>query len=180
MLQCAAMKTTGELSEYLATVDDAPTGYKIAVGSLLFTPDDKLLLLERGAEARAARGKLEGVGGGVDDGETDLEASLLREIHEEIGDDVDVTIDKMLSVKVLPGETYPWWVVVDYLGRIASGTPRIMEPHKCAALHYVDLAEVDSDRLSRFQRVAMGTYRTIYGDRPYYLQPDSAGLPPTR
>src|SRR6266568_5232904 len=94
------IKTLSDLKAYLATLENVPKEYRIALGSLIFTKDDQVILLERGDKARDAAGQLEGIGGGLDEGEEDLIGALLREIHEEIGD-VTVEIDKVLTVKIL-------------------------------------------------------------------------------
>lgn len=163
------MKTVSELKAYLAKLPDAPSHYRIAVGSLLFSSDDKVILLERGAAARDAQGQLEGVGGEVDEGENNLHAALQREVKEEIGD-VKIQIDKMLTVKIMPSSKDPnlQWVVVDYLCRLVNGVPCNMEPHKCAAIHELALAEIPQDRLSEYQLRAMNAYNERYGSVPYY------------
>lgn len=161
------MKTFADLEKHLESIPNAPKKYKLAVGSLIFTPDDKVVLLERGSKARDSQGLYEGVGGGVDEGETDLHVALLREIHEEIGD-VQVQIDKMLMVKILPGENYPWWVVVDFLCRLTGGSPQNMEPQKCVAIHLLGLKDIELDKLSHYQQVAMKEYKKQYGTNLYY------------
>jgi 8-oxo-dGTP pyrophosphatase MutT (NUDIX family) len=70
------------------------------VGSLIFDKDNKVILLERGAKSRDSAGKLEGIGGGVDEGETDLHNVLKREIQEEVGN-IQVSIDQTLTVRNL-------------------------------------------------------------------------------
>jgi ADP-ribose pyrophosphatase YjhB (NUDIX family) len=163
------METVSELKEYVATLPDAPTDYRIAVGSLIFTKADKVILIERGGVVRDSAGYLEGVGGGVDDGEENLHEVLRREIREEIGD-VEVSIDDVLTIKFMPGEDYPWWVIVDYLCRLTRGTPRNMEPHKCNAVLELSLAEIPQEKLSTYQRPAMKAYAEKFGNKPYYKQ----------
>lgn len=160
------MHTTLELKEYVASLPNPPNKYKIAVGSLIFTKDNKVILIERGDEARDAIGKLEGVGGKVDESENDLHDVLRREIKEEINIDVDV--DDVLTIKIMPGTNEPYWVVVDYLCRIRSGTPKIMEPEKIKAIHMLHLDRIREDSLSEYQKVAMTAYREKYGNTFYY------------
>lgn len=163
------METVSELRKYVASLPDAPANYRIAVGSMTFTDDDKVILLERSAGARDSAGFLEGVGGGVDDGEENLYDVLRREIKEEIGD-VDVQIDEPLAVKILPSSKDPnlKWVAVDYLCRLVRGTPKNIEPHRCKAIHKLKLPEIPRDRLSPYQLVADKTYTEKYGNQPYY------------
>jgi ADP-ribose pyrophosphatase YjhB (NUDIX family) len=163
------MKTLAELEAYLSKLPSSPAKYNIAVGSLIFTRDDKVILLERGPKARDGVGTLEGVGGSLD-GETDLHEALQREIQEELGD-VRVQIDKLLNVLVLPNTKGDglWWVVPQFLCRLLKGTPTNMEPEKCAAIHVLALEDVAEDRLSQFQKVTAKAYAEQYGTRPYYL-----------
>lgn len=161
------MKTIDELKKYLSTLKEVPENYSIAVGSLIFTPDDKVLLIERGAKARDEQGKLEGVGGGVDD-EEQLDEALIREIKEELGDDVEVEISENFFVKILPGNNGGFWVIVDFLCKMTSGTPKIMEKDKVKAIHLLSLKDIDYDRLSVFQKVTMDEYREKFGLLPYY------------
>lgn len=161
------MKSVEELNEYIQG-KNGPKNYKIAVGSLIFTPNDKVILIERGADANDAVGKLEGVGGGLGDNEIDLQQALLREIKEEIGK-VDVKIKNLLTVMILPGENYPWWVVPVYLSRLVSGTPQIMEPKKITKIHFLGLDEINQDQLSLYQQETMKAYRNKYGSKPFYL-----------
>lgn len=160
------MKTVDELTKYIASLPNPPIKYKIAVGSLIFTKDNKVILIERGSEARDAMGKLEGVGGEVDGTEYDLHEVLRREIKEEI--DIEVDIDDVLNIKIMPGTQYPFWVVVDYLCRLRSGTPKIMEPEKVKEIHILSLDQIREDSLSEYQRVAMTAYREKYGNTVYY------------
>jgi 8-oxo-dGTP pyrophosphatase MutT (NUDIX family) len=135
---------------------------------LLFTAEGKVVLLKRGKKARDAQGQFEGVGGGLDDHENDLIAAIEREVKEEIGD-VEVIIDQTLGVKILPGESHPWWVVVDYVGRLISGTPKNMEPHKAEGVYTFTLQEVKDLNISIYQKETMRMYQERFGDKPYYI-----------
>lgn len=160
------IQTIADLRRYLETLPSLPKDYKIAVGSLIFTQDDKVILLERGDGARDAQGKLEGVGGSVDEGETDLSEALRREIREEIN--VEVEICEVLTVKVMEGARFSHWVVVDYLCRLKSGSPSIQEHGKIRRIHYLSLKEIVDEQLSEYQKVAMGAYLKKYGGIPFY------------
>ena len=112
-------------------------------------------------------GKLEGVGSKVDESENNLHDVLRREIKEEIN--IDVDIDDVLTIKIMPGTKYPYWVVVDYLCRLRSGTPKIMEPEKIKAIHFLHLDKIREDSLSEYQQVAMTAYRKKYQNSIYYV-----------
>jgi 8-oxo-dGTP pyrophosphatase MutT (NUDIX family) len=158
--------TLKKLKEYLKKFD-IPKDFRIAVGCLIFTLENKIILLERGQRARDSQGKLEGVGGGVDKGEENLILVAQREIKEEIGN-VEVKIEKILTIKMMAGDNNTFWVVVDYLGRLKKGIPKIMEPEKTKKIHYLDLDEIKEETLSEYQKIAMKKYKESYGDKPYY------------
>jgi len=162
------MKTLSELKEYVSKLENPPAHYEVAVGALIFTDSDEVILLERGSKARDEIGKLEGVGGGIDE-ETNLHNALLREIKEEIGE-VQVEIKLLLTVLVLPSTTTKnqWWVVPQYLCNLVSGTPVIKEPEKCTKIHFLKLAEIPEDKLSIFQKETMKAYKSKYGNVPFY------------
>lgn len=163
------MKTLQELKDHVSTLDNPPKEYKVAVGSLIFTDDDKVILMERGGQvrdAKIAQGKLEGVGGSLDD-ETDLHEALLREINEELGD-VEVEIVELLTVMVRPGSVDPFWAVPIFLCKLISGTPKIMEPRKCLKIHYLKLEDIKKEQLSDYQVETMEIYYKKYGQVPFY------------
>lgn len=161
------MKTLDNLKEYLQGIPNLPSSYRIAVAGLIFTSDDKVLLAQRGPKARDKQGKFEGVGGGVLPSDRTLHAALRREIREELGK-VKVKIEDLLTVKILPGEDGMHWVVVDYICKLVSGTPAIMEPNKCSSINYFSLQEIDKKSLSYFQQVAMKAYKKRFGNKPFY------------
>lgn len=160
--------TVSELKEYLKDFD-IPKDYGIAVGCLIFTPENKVILLERGLKAKDSFGKLEGVGGGVEKGEENLIDTALREIKEEIGE-VEVKIEKMLTIKMMSGNNNSFWIIVDYLARLKNGIPQVMEPEKINKIHYLYLNEIEEDSLSKYQKVAMKKYKELYGDKPYWIE----------
>ena len=163
------MKTLDDLKKYLGSLPNSPREYVVAVGGLIFTKDDKLILLERGSEARDSEGLLEGVGGAVDD-QINLHGALRREVEEELGNDLKIAIDDLLTVVVLPSTKNPkeMWVVVHYLCRVISGEPVVMEPHKCNAVLEYRIEDIPKERLSIYQRQTMKAYRDTYGNKPYY------------
>jgi 8-oxo-dGTP diphosphatase len=160
------MRTIQELKQYVATLPNIPDGYKIAVGSLIFDGQDRVILLERGLNSRDSVGKLEGVGGGVDPDEEDLHQVLQREIAEEIGS-VTVEIKDLLTVMTLPGEKEKFWVVPVYLCRLVSGEPAVMEPGKIARIHLLALCDIPYDSLSTYQKVTMDAYYKKLGTKVF-------------
>lgn len=160
------MQTVKELQEYLKTIPNAPEKYGIGIGSLIFTKDHKVLLIERGPKARAWHGKLEGVGGGLRPSDKNLHSALRREIREEIGS-VKIEIKDFLTV-IMQNFDNNWWTIAIYLCKLTSGTPVIKEPKKCTAIKYFSLDKIVETELSIPQKTTMNIYQKKFGNKPFY------------
>jgi mutator protein MutT len=101
----------------------------LGVGAMIFNNAGELLLMQRGQQAKNERGCWEIPGGTVEFGETMAQA-VVREIKEELGVVVEV-VQQLLSIDHLIPAEGQHWVATPFLVRIASGTPKVMEPHKC-------------------------------------------------
>lgn len=178
------IRTKTELIDYLDGIGYEKTDYRIAVEALIFTPEGEVILEERGPGCRDEVGKLEGVGGRFDH-ESDLHEALQEEIRSELGADfggLAVKIERLLEVRQVAFEEAVGprgakrkelkdWVVVSYLCRITAGEPVVGEPHKIKELHKLTLDEVYAKEEADLSKsVVMGreTYRTRYGNRPFY------------
>ena len=139
---------------------EIPFDYRIAVGGFLLDQHDKLVLIERGVDARDSIGKLEGIGGGVHDTEEDLHASLLRELKEEIGlSDKEVKIIRLLTIKTLPGKaTGGNWVVPIYICKIQAGEPVIASIGEVKAIKRFSLDKLPKENLSEYEMVTIQAY----------------------
>ena len=140
--------------------------YGFGVGSLIFTDDDKVILIERGKESRSDYRKLEGVGGALE-GEKDLHVALRREIKEELGE-ISVQIDELLTVVTSYSNNGDVWILPIFLCRLVSGIPTNMEPDKCLGIRYLRLNEITENQLSKPQIETMRVYKERFGDTPYY------------
>lgn len=118
----------------------------VGVGALIFNDEGKLLLTLRGEKAKNERGKWEIPGGAVDFGETFAQA-IAREVKEEL--DIEINVGEMLHlVDHLIPEEKQHWVSPTYICQITSGTPRILEPEKCAQIGWFSLEEAEALPLS--------------------------------
>lgn len=104
----------------------------VGVGALIQNERGEILLALRSQQAKNERGLWEIPGGAVEFGET-LERALKREIREEIGVEIEVLDLLHVCDHILPAE-HQHWVSPTFICRIISGTPTIMEPHKCDQL----------------------------------------------
>lgn len=87
---------------------------KVAVGTIISTADNELVLVRRAIEP--GYGKWVFPGGFVDRGEAVL-AAAVREAREEVG--LDIRIDRLLNVYSYPGVAP---VIIVYLASLISGT----------------------------------------------------------
>lgn len=118
----------------------------VGVGAAIFNKEGKLLITLRSKEAKNERGKWEIPGGGVEFGETFVQA-IKREVKEEL--DIDITILELLGIcdHIIPQEKQHW-VSPTYICTISKGEPKILEPHKCAAIEWFTIEETEKLPLS--------------------------------
>ncbi|MGH7203825.1 MAG: NUDIX domain-containing protein [Candidatus Levyibacteriota bacterium] len=118
----------------------------VGVGAAIFNKGGKLFLSKRGIKAKNERGKWEIPGGGVEFGET-FEQALKREIKEEIGVEIEVMDLLGICDHIIPKEKQHW-VAPTYLCKISKGTPKILEPEKCAEMGWYSIEEAQALPLS--------------------------------
>ena len=106
-----------------------------------------MLFLERGPLARDERGKLEGVGGQVE--REDLRSELVREVTEEIGALVRLGSIRFMELKSdFVVDTKKHWAIASYICEYTSGTPKVREPGKIEAIHWMNPLTVASERMT--------------------------------
>ena len=129
----------------------------VGVGAVIFNSENRVFLARRGKEARNESGKWEFPGGAVEFGET-LEHALMREVREEYG--FDIVIDELLDVvnHLIPAEKQHW-VSPTFLCRIKSGTPSILEPHKCDEISWFELDEIPEKLLTLASKKSLESLR---------------------
>ncbi|MEV5411240.1 NUDIX domain-containing protein [Thermopolyspora sp. NPDC052614] len=130
--------------------------YSVAVEGLVFDADLNWILMRRGKQASDEVGKLEGIGGRVEDPLACLRDELRREIVEEVGPEADIEILEFLEVKSdrvrkvdsRGRETFKTWVIVSFACLHRSGGLLIQEPEKNEGFEYVQDLKVAPERLS--------------------------------
>ncbi len=129
----------------------------VGVGAIIFNSDNRVFLAKRGREARNESGKWEFPGGAVEFGET-LEHAIQREVREEYG--FEIVIDGLLDVvnHLIPEERQHW-VSPTFLCRIKSGSPSILEPHKCDEIAWFNLDEIPEKLLTLASKKSLKSLR---------------------
>lgn len=127
----------------------------VGVGALVTNSAGRLLLAQRGPTARNESGTWEFPGGEVTYGET-LSDAIRRELREEYG--IEIRVTGLLGVfdHILPEERQHW-VSTTYLATLVSGTPSPLEPGKCTAVDWFDLASLPQP-LSRISQQNLDAY----------------------
>lgn len=130
-----------------ALCDWQPGTFSVAVEALIINKNKEMLLLERGPLARDEIGKLEGVGGRAE--AENLRSELLREVQEEIGADIHLDNIRFLELKNdVIADSGKRWVIASYVCEVTAGEPRICEPGKVDAIHWVDCQKAEQSRLT--------------------------------
>ena len=109
-------------------------------GILILNKKGEALLMRRGKQATNEVGYWTQPGGTVEFGEKAVEG-LKREIKEEL--DIKVNIWGYLPhVDHIIKKENQHWIAIIYLAHIKSGTPKIMEPHKCDEIRWFSLKKL--------------------------------------
>jgi len=118
----------------------------VGVGAIIRNEEGKYFASLRGKEVRNESGKWEFPGGAVEFGDT-LESTIVREMKEEHG--IDIEVGELLSVSnhLIPEEKQHW-VSPGFMCKIVSGEPKILEPHKCDQIGWFTLKELSQIPLS--------------------------------
>ena len=110
-------------------------------GAIMQNDAGQIFMQQRGKDVRNEPGKWTIPGGMVEFDET-IQTSLAREIKEEHG--VDITVGELLSTydHIIP-EKQQHWITSVYFCTITGGEPTIVEPHKCDAIGWFSLEEME-------------------------------------
>lgn len=118
----------------------------VGVGAVIFDENNRLFLAKRGEKARSERGRWECPGGGLEHFES-FKTAIEREFKEEYG--AEVKFIKTLGVlnHIIPSEN-KHWVAIPALCKLKKGTPKILEPEKCAEIGWFTFSEMKKMPLS--------------------------------
>ena len=109
----------------------------VGQGVLIFNDKEEVLLMKRGKKSKNEIGWWSKPGGEIDFGETAFE-SALREVKEELDIDVEIWGYSLHTDHIIKDDSQHW-IAINFLGRIKSGEPKIMEPDKCEEVRWFPL-----------------------------------------
>src|SRR3989338_1151503 len=104
----------------------------VGVGAVVVNNEGKLFLALRGKEAKNEKRRWEFPGGSFELWET-LEDTIIREMMEEYGFEIEIIELLCVTNHMIPDEKQHW-VAPAFICKIRSGEPKILEPHKCDAI----------------------------------------------
>ncbi len=119
---------------------------KIGVIVHIEDADGKILLQERGEQARDEKNLYEYIGGQVDSNDTNFKAAIKREVAEEAGTDINLVFKGSIGIyHCLKNKTN--WIFIIYLAKYISGQFKIMEPNKCKGYHFLTYPEIIDSKM---------------------------------
>ncbi len=154
MLFTDEVKTMDELIVKLGSVAPELDTIKVAVVCFLFDKAGKLVLQRRGPGARDEIGKLEAIGGSVNNKDANLREALRRELIEEAGDKAEIVIEDFIGAQIdgkIDAHTkqYTNWIILAYKGLLVDGELINAEPDRSIGFERNSLEEFLGNDLSK-------------------------------
>lgn len=113
------------------------------IGVIAHIENDKgeILLQQRGSKSRDYNYLYEDIGGKVEENDINFRNALIREIKEEAGDNIIVSVDKAIGIYHRSNKEVNWVFIV-YFVRYISGEFKIMEKDKCLGYKFFTYDEL--------------------------------------
>ena len=153
MLFTDEVKDMQELVDKLSEFDQDFGKVKVAVVCFVFDKNNNVILNRRGPGARDEVGKLQAIGGSVNKTDGNFRDSVLRELREEAGTNLQVKVGRFLGAQLdgkIDNHTgeYVNWIILGYKGVILDGEVENMEPDRCIGFERGPLDSFKKDDLS--------------------------------
>jgi len=137
----------------------------VSCGAIIFNKKGKVLLGQRGSNARDDEGIWDFPGGQVEYGELGKDA-IKREVEEEFGIEIEI-IEMVNLVEVIDPEKH--WIGPTYVAHLLSGEARPLEEDKFTDFKWVDISEVEKMNITTPCKQNMKAYKEKYGLRPHTM-----------
>ena len=135
----------------------------VACGAVIFNKERKVLIGQRGSNARDDEGIWDFPGGQIEYGELG-EHAIKREVEEEFGIEIDV-VELLNLVEVIEPEKH--WIGPAFIAELKSGEAKPSEEDKFKDFKWVDISEVENMKLTIPCRQNIEAYKEKYGLKPY-------------
>ena len=135
-----------------ATLDDIKrfnySNQKIGVIAHIEDNSGKILLQQRGIKSRDENGLYEDIGGEVEPEDLNFKSAIIREIKEEAGDEINLSINDSIAIYHCYKNNINWIMII-YFVKYIDGKIKIMEPEKCIGYKFFEFDElINSDNVS--------------------------------
>ena len=120
------------------------------LGVIVHIEDEKgkILLQQRGVKSRDENGLYEDVGGSIESSDINFKSAIIREMKEEMGNEVKIELSDSTDIYHLCKNNTNW-VFVIFKGKYMGGNINIMEPEKCMGYKFFSYDEaINSDLVS--------------------------------
>lgn len=118
----------------------------VGIGAVILDKKGRVFLALRGRGVRNEVGKWDCPGGALEFGDT-MEDTIVREMKEEFGFDIEV-IEQMDAVDHFIPREKQHWVAIAYLCKVKNGKPKILELDKCSKIGWFTIEEMEKMSLT--------------------------------
>lgn len=142
-----------ELRETIASAGIKLPEFKCAVIALFLDKEGNIILQRRGPNSRDEVGKLEDIGGAVEETDISFKSAMRREIVEEAGDDFNFTIDELIGASLIHkydsrSKSEVNWFFLLYKCTYLDGELKINEPGKCLGYEFYKKENLPTDEVA--------------------------------
>ena len=142
-----------DLQVYLKNTGLKLPEYRCAVIALILDKEGRVLLQRRGPKSRDEVGKLEDIGGAVEDTDLNYREAMKREIIEEAGDDINFSIDELVGASLITKydsrtDSDVNWFFLLYKCTYIGGELKINEPGKCLGYEFYKQDELPVEEVA--------------------------------
>ncbi|MCH5167218.1 MAG: NUDIX hydrolase [Erysipelotrichales bacterium] len=153
MLFTEEVKDMSELVDKLSTFDQDFGKIKVCVVCFIFDKNGYVILNRRGPGARDEIGKLQAIGGSVNNSDANFREAMVREIREEAGVNAHVELGEFLGAQLNPAidsmsKELINWIILGYKGNLVEGDVENMEPDRCSGFERGYMTEFNREELS--------------------------------
>lgn len=118
---------------------------KLGVIAHIENDNGEILLQQRGSKSRDYNFLYEDIGGKLEKEDNDFESAIIREIKEEVGNDLNFHVDNMIGIYHRENKDINWVFVVFFVKYI-SGEFKIIEKDKCLGYKFFTYDELMSSK----------------------------------
>lgn len=143
----------GDLFNYLESTGLKLPEYRCAVIALILDKEGRVLLQRRGPKSRDEVGKLEDIGGAVEETDKTFREAMKREIVEEAGEDINFSIDELVGASLITKydsrtDSDINWFFLLYRCTYIDGELKINEPGKSLGYEFYKQDEIPVEEVA--------------------------------